>query len=208
MTCLTEGKIFTKLDLTAAYQQMLLDDDSSKLVVINTPQGLYRYTRLPFGVASPLAVFQQAIDSTLQGMSHVICYIDDILITGTIAAEHDNNLEEVLKRLQEHGFHLKQEKCSFFKESVKYLGHCISADGVHTTKEKTQAIYEAPEPRNVQELRCFLGLLNYYMKFIPNLASLLHPLHELPKRTTSGSGLRNVLRFLLRPRKRWLQLQC
>ena len=100
------------------------------------------------------------MDSILQEMSHVICYIDDILITGTTAAEHDNNLEEVLKRIQEHGVCLKQEKCSFFKESVEYLGHCIIADGVHTTKKKTQAISEAPGPRNVQELISFLGLLN------------------------------------------------
>ena len=132
MTCLTGGKIFTKLDLTAAYQQMLLDDDSSKLVVINTHQGLYRYRRLPFRVALAPAVFQWAMDSILQGMSHVICCVDDILITGTTTAEHDNNLEEVHKRLQEHGVCLKQEKCSFFKESVEYLGHRISADGVHT----------------------------------------------------------------------------
>ena len=115
-------------------------------------------------------------------MSHVICYIDDILITGTTAAEHFNNLEEVFKRLQEHGVHLKQEKCSFFKESVKYFGHRISADGVHTTKEKTQVISEALKLRNVQELRFFLGLLNYYLKFIPNLASLLYLLHELLKK--------------------------
>ena len=99
MTCLTGGKIFTKLDLTAAYQQMLLDKESSKLVVINTHQGLYRYTRLPFGVALAPAVFQRAMDSILQGMSHVICYIDDILIAGATISEHDNNLEEVLKRL-------------------------------------------------------------------------------------------------------------
>ena len=81
MTCLTGGKLFTKLDLTAAYQQMLLDEDSSKLVVINTQQGLYRYTRLPFGVASAPAVFQRAMDSILQGMSRVICYVsyeDDV----------------------------------------------------------------------------------------------------------------------------------
>ena len=140
MMCLTGGKIFTKLDLTAAYQQMLLDNESSKLVVINAHQGLYCYTRLPFGVASAPAVFQRAMDSILQGMSHVICYIDDILVTGTTVAEHDSNLEEVLKRLQEHGIRLKQEKCSFFKDSVEYLGHPISPNGVHTTREKTQAI--------------------------------------------------------------------
>ena len=182
MTCLTGGKIFTKLDLTAAYQQMLLDKESSKLVVINTHQGLYRYTRLPFGVASAPAVFQRAMDSILQGIPHVICYIDDILITGATVAEHDSNLDEVLRRLQEYGVRLKREKCSFFKESVEYLGHCISAEGAHTTKEKTQAMLEAPEPKNLQELRSFLGLLNYYGKFIPNLASLLHPLHQLLKK--------------------------
>ena len=137
MICLTGGKIITDLDLTAAYQQMLLDDDSGKLVIINTHQGLNRYTRLLFRVASAPAVFQRAMDSILQGMSHVICYINNILITGTTPAKHDSNLEEVLKRLQEHGIRLKQEKCSLFKDSVEYLGHCISTDGVHTTKEKT-----------------------------------------------------------------------
>ena len=179
MTCLTGGKIITKLDLTAAYQQMLLDNESSKLVDINTHQGLYRYTRLLFGVTSAPAIFQWAMDSILQGMSHVICYIDDILITGTTVSEHDSNLEEVLKRLQKHGVCLKHEKCYFFQDSIEYLGHHISADGVHTIKEKTRAISEVPEPRNVQELRSFLGLLNYYLKFIPNLATLLYPLHEL-----------------------------
>ena len=109
----------------------------------------------------------------------MICFLDDILITGTTEAKHDKNLEEVLKRLQDHGVRLKQEKCSFYQKSVEYLGHCISADGVHTTKEKTQAILDAREPKNVQELQSFLELLNYYARFIPNVASMLHPLHKL-----------------------------
>ena len=112
-------------------------------------------------------------------MSHLICYIDDILVTGVTEAEHDNNLDEVLRRLQEHGVRLKQEKCSFYQESVEYLGHHISVKGVHTTKDKIRAILDAPEPKNIQELRSFLGLLNYYAKFIPSLASLLHPLNDL-----------------------------
>ena len=112
-------------------------------------------------------------------MLHVICYLDDILITGCTEAEHANNLKEVLSRLQAHGVRLKREKCRFFQNSVEYLGHRISADGVHTTKSKVAAIEDAPTPKNVQELHSFLGLLNYYAKFIPNLASLLRPLHVL-----------------------------
>jgi len=92
------------------------------------------------------------------------------LITDATEAEHNENLEEVLRRLQDRGVWLKQEKCSFYQESVEYLGHRISENGVHITKEKMQAVLDASEPRNVQELQSFLGLLNYYAKFIPNLA--------------------------------------
>ena len=181
LTCLTGGQRFTKLDLTAAYQQMLLDKESAKLVTINTHQGLYECNRLPFGVASAPAVFQRAMDTVLQGIPFVICYLDDILVTGRLDEEHRKNLEEVLSRLQRHGIRLKKEKCRFFSKSVEYLGHVINAEGVHTSPTKVKAIIEAPPPRNLQELRSFLGLINYYAKFIPNLSSSLHPLHALLK---------------------------
>ena len=100
-------------------------------------------------------------------------------MTGRSDAEHLKNLEEVLRRLKEYGIHLKREKCSFYQESVEYLGHHVDATGVHTSQKKVQAIRDAPEPTNLQELRSFLGLVNYYAKFMSNLASLLHPLHEL-----------------------------
>ena len=93
------------------------------------------------------AVFQKAMDSILQGIFHVICYIDDILNAGTTVAEHYSNLEEILKRLQENGVYLKQEKCSFFRDSFEYLRHCISANRVHTTREKIQAILETLESK-------------------------------------------------------------
>lgn len=119
------------------------------------------------------------MDTILQGMSHVTCYLDDILITGSTIEDHLSNLEEVLRRLKEHGARLRKEKCQFFMGSVEYLGHRIDKSGIHPTTGKLRAISEAPVPRNVQELRSFLGLLNYYGKFIPNLASLIHPLHKL-----------------------------
>ena len=157
----------------------MLDDLSTKLVTINTHQGLYEFTRLPFGVASAPAIFQRAMDQVLQGIPHCICYLDDILVTGRSDAEHLANLEEVLRRLQEYGIRLKREKCRFYQAEVEYLGHLVDAQGVHTSPKKVQAVLDAPEPRNLQELRSFLGLVNYYAKFMGNLASTLHPLHDI-----------------------------
>ena len=108
--CLTGGKTFTKLDLPSAYQQLLLDKESSKLVTINTQKGLLHFTRLPFGVASAPAVFQCTMDAILQGLPQVICYLADILIMGKSDAEHMANLETLLKRLKEHGVQLNKDK--------------------------------------------------------------------------------------------------
>ena len=178
---LVGGQKFTKLDLKQAYQQMPLMEDAKELVTINTHQGLYRFTRLPFGIASAPAIFQRAMDSILQGIPNVLCYIDDILITGRTEEEHLSNLEEVLKRLQHHGLKLKVAKCAFLQDFVNFLGHTIDHRGLHTTAEKVEAINLAPTPKNQQELRSFLGLVHYYGKFIANLATLLHPLNELLK---------------------------
>ena len=176
---LAGGKQFTKLDLSQAYQQLQLDEDSVKYATINTHRGLYQVNRLPFGIASAPAMFQQLMDTILQGIPHVICYIDDILVTGSNTAEHLQNLTTVFKRLENHGIRMKKSKCEFLQVSVYYLGHKIDAEGLHAIPSKVDAIVDAPEPQNLQELRSFLGLLNYYGKFIPNLSSLIHPLNSL-----------------------------
>ena len=179
LSSLAGGQRFSKLHLTTAYQQVPLDEISAKLTTINTHQGLYEYTRLPFGVASAPVVFQRIMDTMLQGMPSVICHLDNILITGRNEAKHLRNLEKVLHWLQEHGVRLHKEKCLCFQESVEYLGHCVDSRGIHTSEKKVKAILVAPSPHNLQQLRSFLGLLNYYAKFLPHLASLLHPLHML-----------------------------
>ena len=140
-------------------------------------QGLYEFSQLPFGVASAPAVFQKAMDGILQGILHYIRYLVDILVTGRSDVEHLQNLEKVLQCLQEQGVRLKKEKCSLFQDSVEYLGYTINAKGIHTTNKKVKAILDAPSPRNLSELRSFLGLLNYYSRFLPNITATLHPLH-------------------------------
>ncbi len=176
---LANGHKFTKLDLRQAYLQLQLDESSRKYVTINTHQGLYQYTRLPFGIASAPAIFQRLMDTILQGVPNVVCYIDDILVTGNSEDDHLNNLNEVLSRLEKHGFRLKKDKCKFMTNSVEYLGHQIDREGIRALSHKVDAIVNAPQPTNTQELRSFLGLINYYGKFICNLASLLHPLNQL-----------------------------
>ena len=176
---LAGGRKFTKLDLSQAYLQLELHPESRQYCTINTHRGLYQFTRLPFGISSAPAMFQKVMDTILQGAPQTLCFIDDILITGSSEEEHLKNLGEVLRRLQAHGVQLKKEKCAFMKESVEYLGHRVDASGIKATPEKIAAVENAPLPQNVQQLRSFLGLLNYYRKFLPNLATIVKPLNDL-----------------------------
>ena len=100
-------------------------------------------------------------------------------MTGSTREEHLQNLETVLQRLDQRGVRVKKSKCEFLKDSVEYLGHKIDASGLHATTKKVDAVINAPQPKNVKQLRSFLGLLQYYGRFIPNLSSLLHPLNSL-----------------------------
>ena len=176
---LSGGVCFSKLDLSQAYLQLELEEDSKQFVVINTHKGLFRYNRLPFGISSAPGIFQRTMESLLQNIPSVIVYLDDILIAGQSEEEHLRLLEEVLSRLETAGLRLKREKCVLMSESVEYLGHTIDRHGLHPTKEKVKAVCEAPSPKNVSELKSYLGLLTYYSKFLPNLATLLAPLYQL-----------------------------
>ena len=182
---LAGGKTFSKLDLSHAYLQIPLDEASRQYVTINTHKGLFEYLRLPFGVASAPSIFQRVMENLLQGIPRVCVYIDDILVTGATEEEHLANLAQVLQRLESAGMRLKQEKCAFLLKSVSYLGHVISAEGLHTADSKVKAVVDAPDPRNISELRSFLGMVNYYGKFLPNLATTLSPLYHLLRQTTS-----------------------
>ena len=173
------GKKFTKLDLSQAYQQLPLHPDSRKYVVINTHKGLFRYTRLPYGISSAPGIFQKEMDNLLAGIPGVVVYLDDILVTGTTEKEHLRSLEEVLRRLDKSGLRARKSKCLFMAPSVSYLGHKIDAEGLHPLPDKLQAVKAAPTPRNVSELKSYLGLLTYYGKFLPNLSMRLQPLYQL-----------------------------
>ena len=181
---LAGGKVFSKLDLTQAYHQMEVEEKFQHLLTITTHKGLYRYRRLPFGISSAPALFQRTMEQILQGIPGVVAFMDDIELTGATVEEHLDRLDQVLQRLEEHGLRLHKSKCEFLKDRVEYLGHIIDKDGLHPVPEKVRAITDAPAPSNVSELRSYLGMLQYYARFLPNLSSELSPLHDLLKDKT------------------------
>ncbi len=119
------------------------------------------------------------MESLFQGLKGVSVFIDNILVTGPSTEEHLATLEKVLQVLEVANMRLNKSKCFFFQNSVEYIGHRIDDQGIYPTDEKVAAIREAPKPRNVSELRAFLGIVNYYGKFFPNLSLKLSPLYNL-----------------------------
>lgn len=173
------AKLFTKLDLSAAYNQLRVNESSQELLTITTHKGLFRFARLPFGISSAGALFQSTMDKILHGLENTRAYMDDILIFSKDIKEMTRRVDAVLKRLHEYGVKINSNKSEFFKERISFLGHCLDQNGIHQSKELTKAIVSAPVPLNISQLRSYLGLLNYYGKFLPNLSSLLHPLYNL-----------------------------
>ena len=110
---------------------------------------------------------------------------------GKTEEEHLQSLDVILTRLEEARLRLKEKKCSYMLESVEYLGHNISTDGLCPTQEKVHAITDAPPPQNVSQLHAFLGLVNYYGKFLPNLSNMLAPLYQLLEKQKNGCGAQN-----------------
>jgi hypothetical protein len=185
LASLVGGCYFTKLDLSSAFQQLRLDEDSQKLTTINTHRGLYNYMRLPFGISSSPGIFQRVMESIMAGIDGVIVYLDDILVSGATIESHMEILRLVLERLQKFGVHLNKQKCMFLKREIVYLGYIIDSNGVCPSIEKLSAVKEMPPPQNTTELKSFIGLINYYGRFLRNAASTLQPLYHLLKKNSA-----------------------
>ena len=183
-TKLNGGELFTKLDLSYAYQQVVLDEKSQPYVTITTHLGLYRYTRLPFGVAAAPAIFQQIIDKMLDGLSQTGGILDDLIVTGENDEQLARNLYKTLKKFEESGAKFKKSKCVIMQPKIEYFAFVPDRHGIHPSPAKVQAILDVRDPQNRSELQSFLGLVNYYRKFIPNMSTLVSPLNQLLSKDT------------------------
>ncbi len=179
---LNGAKFFSKLDLVQAYHQLELDENSRFITTFSTHVGLYRYKRLNFGNNAAAEIFQHTLQTVLQGLPGVRNLADDIIIFGHTRNEHDQALSSCLNRLSENGLTLNAIKCKHLTTSLSFFGQVFSAKGTKPDPARITDLQNAPIPKNVHEIRSFLGMANYSSRYIPDYATITKPLHVLTKK--------------------------
>ena len=179
----THATIFSTLDLNSAYFQIPLDPETRQKSAFVTHEGVFEFTRMPFGLRNAPMSFQLLMSLVLKGLNwkFVLCYIDDILVFSPDFNTHLHHLTEVFQRLRDAKLTLKPSKCKFGVEKVVFLGHVISSEGVAVESSNTDKVRNFPVPQTQRQLRGFLGLCNYYRKFVRNYAKICIPLNALLK---------------------------
>lgn len=179
LNTLNGGTIFSQIDLKNAYKQLRVAPETSKILTISTPLGLFNVNVLLDGLNIAPRLFQKFIMSRIQGIPGTIAYLDNIKVQGQNEEEHDIRLSEVLKRLQDANLRINKNKCIFGVSNMEFLGYKISKKGVKPLKSKIEAISKMRPPTNIKELQIFLGGINFYARFIKNRAKIAEPLHRL-----------------------------
>lgn len=175
------------MDLRAGYHQIQVHPDDRDKTCFVTPQGAYRFNRLPFGLRNAPATFQRLIDQVRRGLGQVelLAYLDDLILLSKDFQSHIEHLRLVFQRLREFQLRINREKCHFGCTQVRYLGHLITPQGIEADPGKIQAILDIPSPRNVKHLISFLQTCSWYRKFIPNFARTSQPLTNLTRKNTA-----------------------
>ena len=179
---LNGAKYFSKLDLSQAYHQLELHEQSRYITTFSTHMGLYRYKRLNYGTNAAAEVFQYSLQTSLQGLKGVKNIADDIIIFSATRSEHDDNLDKCLQRLSMKGLRLNPSKCNFLSNTLTFLGQVFSKEGTRPDPRRVADLINAPKPNNAHEVRSFLGMANYSRVYIPDFATLTAPLRELTKK--------------------------
>ncbi|KAL3992153.1 cell division cycle protein 37 [Sarotherodon galilaeus] len=180
-SALAGSKWFTVLDLKSGYYQIEMEEKDKAKTAFVCPLGFWEFNRMPQGITNAPSTFQRLMEKCMGelNLKEVLVFIDDLIVFAPTLEEHETRLMKVLTRLKDFGLKLSLEKCMFFQTSVKYLGHVVSQAGVETDPDKISTLTSWPVPKNLKELRSFLGFAGYYRRFVQGYSAIVKPLHDL-----------------------------
>ncbi|UYV84686.1 hypothetical protein LAZ67_X003094 [Cordylochernes scorpioides] len=187
LDCLRGARFYSSMDLQSGYWQIDVEESDREKTAFITPDGLYEFKVMPFGLCNAPATFERMIDNLLKGLKWPIClcYLDDIIVFSDGFEEHLRRLQLVLNCLKKAGLCLNSKKCKFGAKTITVLGHEVSENGIRPDQEKIRAVRDFATPRSLKEVRSFLGLSSYYRRFIPNYAHVAQPLNDLLKKDSA-----------------------
>src|SRR6267154_942659 len=181
LDALGKAKYFSTFDLRSGYFQIAMDEADRDKTSFLTRRGSYRFTAMPFGLCNAPASFQRLMDVVTVGLNYETClvYLDDIILFSDTIEEHFARMRILLDRLRRANLKLKPSKCHLLQRRVNFLGHVISEGSIATDPEKIEQVRTWPRPRDVTEVRSFIGLASYYRRFIKDFGQIAAPLHAL-----------------------------
>lgn len=189
LDCLQGSNYFSSIDLRSGYWQVPMAESSKDKTAFATPDGLFEYNVMPFGLCNAPATFERMMDNVLRGLKWKVClrYLDDVVVFSQTFEEHLRRLDNILSALSKAGLQLNTKKCRFASRSIRVLGHIVSKEGIQPDPDKIRAVSHFPHPQSVKDVRSFLGLCSYFRRFVRGFACLAEPLYRLLNKNTTFS---------------------